>query len=102
MSIEARNDPRKYIIGWLVCRPGKRAALMELVVPYVSECRREEGCVFFEMNPSVHEPDPRHAGGVLRGPGGWNRLPELCVEGRFENVFPRRASPDRTDFVGAR
>ena len=54
MSDEARNDPPKYIIGWLVCRPGRRDALMELVVPYVAACRREDGCVFFEMNPSVH------------------------------------------------
>jgi quinol monooxygenase YgiN len=48
VSGEARNDPRKYLIGWLVCRPGNRDAMIELVVPYVAACSREEGCVFFE------------------------------------------------------
>ena len=113
MSAEARKDPRKYIIGWLVCRPGKRDALMELVVPYVAACRREEGCVFFEMNPSVHEPDLVTLAECFASPEAhdthcrtgrfrefWNRLPEFCTEGRFENVFPDHVSPDRADFDG--
>jgi quinol monooxygenase YgiN len=110
-----RRDPRKYIIGWLVCRPGKRDALMALAVPYAAECRREEGCLFFEMNPSVHEPDVIAVAECFASPEAhevhlgtelfrrfWNRLPDFCTERRFENIFPDHVSPDRADFTAAR
>lgn len=112
MPAETSHDPRKYIIGWLTCCPGKRDALMAIVVPYVAECRAEDGCIFFEMNPSVHDPDLVTLAECFASPEAhaihletelflrfWNRLPEFCTEGRFENIFPGRVSPDRADFA---
>lgn len=109
------DDPverRKFIIGWLKCRPGKRDELVALLGPYVAACRAEEGCLFFDMNPSVTEPDvvvvsecfasrAAHQAHVEQETFRrfWNQLYELCLEGRFENIFPGHVEPDRADFT---
>ncbi|MFO1144272.1 MAG: antibiotic biosynthesis monooxygenase [Amaricoccus sp.] len=106
-------ERRKYIIGWLTCRTGRRDELMALAVPYAAACRQEEGCLFFEMNPSVHAPDvvsiaecfasrEAHAAHLEteRFRGFWARLHALCIEGRFENIFPAAVEPDSADFAG--
>ena len=104
-------DPRKYIIGWLTCRPGKRDELIPLIRPYVAACLSEEGCVFFEMNPSIHDPDvvtvaecyasrEAHEAHLKRETflRLWGRLHDLCLEGRFLNIFPHHVEPDTADF----
>jgi len=68
-------DPRKFIIGWLTCRPGKRDELVPLIGPYVAACLAEEG--FLRL---------------------WERLHDLCLEGRFLNIFPHHVEPDTADF----
>ena len=85
---------------------------MPLIGPYVAECRSEEGCLFFEMNPSIHDPDvvtlaecfasgEAHDAHCRREAflRFWDRLHDLCLEGRFENVYADRVEPDRADFT---
>jgi quinol monooxygenase YgiN len=105
-------DTRKFIIGWLTCRPGRRDELVALLPDYVAACRAEEGCVFFEMNPSIHDPDAvtlaecftsgeAHEAHLQRETFRrfWAILPELCLEGRFENIYADHVDQDRTDFT---
>jgi quinol monooxygenase YgiN len=107
----AANDPRKFIIGWLTCKPGRRDEVMALVVPYVSKCLMEEGCEFFEMNPSVQNPDvitlaecfassEAHALHLqtVAFQAFWKGLQSRCVEGRFLNIFADRVEPDSATF----
>ncbi len=109
---EAPADRRKFIIGWLTCRPGKRDELVALLGPYVAACRAEEGCLFFEMNPSIDAPDSvtlaecfasrevheAHLG-TETFKAFWDRLHDLCIEGRFENIFPHHVETDTADFT---
>ena len=46
---ESPFGERKYIVGWLTCRPGKREALLAIFAPYARACLAEEGCRFFEV-----------------------------------------------------
>ena len=109
----AQTERRKYIIGWLTFAPGKRDDFMKIAVPYVATCREEEGCVFFEMNPSVTDPDvvtfaecfktaEAHSA-HLRTPwfeAFWSELNRIGRHGRFENIFAGRVEPDFADFGG--
>ncbi len=105
-------DDRKFIIGWLTCKPGKRDELVALSGPYVAACRAEDGCVFFEMNPSVHDPDvvtvaecyassDAHEAHLKRETFQtlWARLPDLCLAGRFENIYADHVRTDSPDFT---
>ena len=109
----AGTERRKYIIGWLTFGPGKRDDFMKLAVPYVATCREEKGCLFFEMNPSVTDPDvvtiaecfesaEAHSA-HLRTPwfeAFWAELNHLGLHGRFENIFAGRVEPDSAEFGG--
>ena len=108
-------DGRKFIIGWLRCRPGKRDELVGLLGPYVAACRAEDGCLFFEMNPSIHDPDVVTLAECFATAEAhdvhcqqqtfrrfWDRLHDLCLDGRFENIFADRVEPDSADFTAPR
>lgn len=47
----------KFIIGSLKFRPGTRDAFIAEMQPIVTQIRAEPGCLFFEFNPKVDEPD---------------------------------------------
>ncbi len=110
----APTETRKYIIGWLTFAPGKRDDFMRIALPYVAACREEPGCVFFEMNPSVTDPDvvtiaecfesaEAHVA-HLRTPrfeAFWAELSRIGLHGRFENIFAGRVEPDAAEFAGA-
>jgi quinol monooxygenase YgiN len=109
---DSMPDDRKFIIGWLTCRPGKRDELVALAGPYVAACRAEDGCLFFEMNPSIHEPDVVTVAECFSSAGAhevhlrqetfqtlWRRLPDLCLSGRFENIFADQVKSDSVDFT---
>ena len=109
------SDNRKFIIGWLTCRPGAREVLVDLARPYVAACRAEEGCLFFEMNPSIHEPDVVTVAECFASAEAhdahcrgetftrfWDRLHDLCLAGRFENIYDARVEPDSADFTARR
>ncbi len=108
-------EERKFIIGWVTCRPGRRDDLVALLGPYVAACRAEDGCLFFDINPSIHDPDvvtvaecfasrEAHDAHLGREPflSFWDRLPEFCLSGRFENIFAEHVEPDAVDFTRPR
>ncbi len=110
----ADSTARKYIIGWLHCWPGRRDAFMEIVKPYVAQCRREPDCLFFEMNPSVHDEDVITLAECFSSPAAhaahletewcremFARLPEFCLRGDFENIYDGRVEPDSDTFGAA-
>lgn len=112
--MDASYGNRKYIIGWLRCRPGRRDALMEIVKAYVLKCRAEEGCVFFDMNPSSLEPDMVTLAECFSNPEAhaahletewcramFARFPEFCLGGDFENIYEARVEPDSVTFSSA-
>ena len=105
-------DGRKYIVGWLVLKPGRREAfLADVARPYISACRKEPGCLFFEMLASLDNPDglviaecfaSAEAHAVhLRTDGFaafWETLNREGISGRFENVIAGQVSPDAASF----
>lgn len=92
-------------------KPGKRPAFMAIAAPYVAECRKEEGCAFFEMNASADDPDvvvvtecfkdaDAHTA-HLKTPlfqAFWQELDGFCIAARFENIFARLVVPDSATF----
>jgi quinol monooxygenase YgiN len=108
---EHTTETRKYIVGWLTFPPGNRDRFMELAPAYVRACLAEPGCLFFEMNPSVTDPDvvtvaecfaseTAHATHLAAEnfKAFWPALAELAISGRFENVFAGRVAPDEVHF----
>jgi quinol monooxygenase YgiN len=47
----------KFIIGWIICRPGTRDGFIERTMPMAAATRAEPGCVFFELSAKADEPD---------------------------------------------
>jgi quinol monooxygenase YgiN len=106
-------DKRKYIVGWLTFRPGKRAEFMEIALPYVAACRQEPGCLFFEMSLSPTDSDVVLAMECFQDAEAhtthlktpefqafWRVLDTLCLHGTFENVFAGSVIPDSATFGG--
>jgi quinol monooxygenase YgiN len=106
-------EQRKYIVGWISLLPGRRDDFMRIARPYVETCRAEDGCLFFDMNPSSDGPDEivimecfrdAEAHAIhLRTPqfvDFWLKLNELGASARFENVIAREVTPDRAEFGG--
>ena len=106
-------DGRKYIVGWLKLKPGRREAVLAIARAYVEACRREPGCLFFEMVPSLDDPDglviaecfadaAAHATHLetLGFASFWNVLNREGVSGRFENIIAGQVTPDGARFDG--
>ena len=104
-------ESRKYIVGWLTFPPGNRDRFLQLLPAYVAACRAEPGCLFFDMNPSLTEPDvvvvsecftseAAHAAHLAAGTFQefWPKLSALAISGRFENVYPGRVADDAVQF----
>jgi quinol monooxygenase YgiN len=111
MISDPARETRKYIVGWLTFPAGNRDRFMALVPDYVRACRAEPGCIFFDMNPSVSDPDvilvaecfASEAAHATHLAGRtflefWPRLAALASSGRFENVFPGRVAEDSVQF----
>jgi len=107
----ATTERRKYIIGWLILPPGTREDFMKLVLPYAAACRAEPGCRFFEMNPSITDPDVVTFAECFESAEAhaahhktpwfeamWGEINRRCRHGRFENIFPGRVEPESVDF----
>lgn len=103
---------KKYIMGWLKFRPGKRDAFIAASRGYIEACRAEEGCEFFDFSLSPFDPDlamvmecfaSREVHELAHLKTGhfktfWKQLGEVCVEGRFENIFADHVEPDSARF----
>lgn len=104
-------ETRKYIVGWLTFPPGNRDRFMALAPAYADACRAEPGCLFFEMNPSVSDPDVVTFAECFTSEAAhathlaaenfqkfWPILGTLALSGRFENVFAGRVEEGAVEF----
>jgi quinol monooxygenase YgiN len=48
---------KKYILGWMTISPGERERFLTEAQWMAEATRAEEGCLFFELNPSFTSPD---------------------------------------------
>ena len=92
--------PKKYVMGWLKLRPGKRAEFVEAYQRGAEATRREEGCVFYDYGLSDSDPDAviimecfaseeAHAA-HLKTPhfqAVWAAFERLGAEGKFEDIW---------------
>ncbi|MCG6858702.1 MAG: antibiotic biosynthesis monooxygenase [Salaquimonas sp.] len=107
----ALKDPRKFVIGWFTCKPGMRDAFLVLVERYIAECMAEEGCEFFELNPSIQDPEMVTLAECFSSEEAhrdhlqtevfrnfWRDLQPFCIGGRFLHIFPDRVEEDQPVF----
>ncbi|MEJ0013401.1 MAG: antibiotic biosynthesis monooxygenase [Bauldia sp.] len=104
---------KKYIMGWLHFKPGKRDAFIAGSRDYVGKCRAESGCEFFDVSvspfdsdlamvmecftsPEVHEAEHLNSRHFKQF---WAALGEVCVEAHFENILSDTVIPDTTKFA---
>ena len=102
---------RKYIVGWLKLRPGKRAEFAAEYRKGAEATRREPGCVFYDYGLSDTDPDAMiimecfasedaHAA-HLQTPhfrAVWAAIERLGLEGNFEDVWSGNSKPSSVRF----
>jgi quinol monooxygenase YgiN len=103
---------KKYVVGWLRFKPGRRDAFIQASREYVETCRKERGCEFFEFSLSPFEPDIAmvmecfssreiHEGEHLKTvhfEAFWKRLSDACIDARFLNILSDTVIPDSAKF----
>jgi quinol monooxygenase YgiN len=107
----SRGDSRKYIIGWLRLKPGQGSDFVSRARTYAAGCREEDGCLFFEFNPSIDNPDVFVVAECFRDADAheahlkralfldfWKGLDEIALSGKFENVFADAVIADSATF----
>lgn len=100
-------DGRKFIVGWLTCKPGKRDEFMAVARAYAQVSLAEDGCIFYEMNASGRSPDTviltecfkneaAHAAHLATPEfeAFFAELERLCLGGEFENVIADTVTSD--------
>ena len=105
------TETRKFIIGWLTFPPDRRAEFLALARPYIATCRAEPGCLFFEMNPSLTDPDTVVISECFASKAAheahlatqnfrdfWAALNSLALTGRFENIYASEVILDSATF----
>jgi quinol monooxygenase YgiN len=106
-----RTVPKKYIMGWLKLRPGKRAEFIEAYSRGAAATREEEGCVFYDYGISTVDPDTMmimecfvseeaHAA-HLQTPhfkAVWAAFERLGLEGDFEDIWADTGKPSSVRF----
>jgi quinol monooxygenase YgiN len=103
---------KKYVIGWLRFRPGKRDAFVHASREYVDKCRKERGCEFFEFALSPYDADMAmvmecfssaaiHEQEHLKTAHFetfWKSLGDACLDARFLNILSDTVQPDSAKF----
>ena len=103
----------KFVIAWLTLKPGKRNEFMALAQPFIAATLQEEGVVFFEFHHNSDDPDgvvvvecyKNHEAHELHWTTPhfvemWKHVERLAMEGRFQNIFAERVTPDAASFDG--
>ena len=103
---------KKYVVGWLRFKPGKRDAFIAASREYIETCRAESGCEFFDFSLSPFDPDMAmvmegfssreiHEEAHLKTPHFkefWRKLGEVCIDARFLNILSDTVIPDSAKF----
>jgi quinol monooxygenase YgiN len=106
-----RGDTRKYIIGWLTLKPGHGRDFVNVAQAYAAGCREEDGCIFFEMNQSIDDPDVFVVAECFRDAAAheahlkrplflesWKHIESIALSGKFENIFADSVIADGATF----
>ena len=107
--------PKKFIMGWLHFKPGKRDDFIAKSRWYADACRAEAGCEFFDFSLCPFDPDlamvmecfsdrRAHEEDHIASEHFkrfWKALGEVCVEGRFQNILSDTVKPERHVFSQA-
>jgi quinol monooxygenase YgiN len=103
----------EFVIGWLKLKPGMREEFMPLAKTHEAATRKEEGCLFYEWNPSAsdenmmlliegwktagdhhaHQRAPHHLALV-------QAVGRYAVSGVFEEIEAARVVTQRPQFDG--
>jgi quinol monooxygenase YgiN len=107
----AGGDSRKYIIGWLALKPGQGRGFVKVAQAYAAGCRKEDGCIFFEMNQSIDDPDVFVVAECFRDAEAheahlkrplfletWKHLESIGLNGKFENILADAVIADSATF----
>lgn len=108
---DAPTETRKYIIGWITFPPGNRDRFMALTHAYAQNCRAEPGCLFFEMNSSMTDPDVVTVAECFTNEAAhaahlaaenfqtfWPILGTLARSALIENIYAGRVAVDSITF----
>ena len=100
----SEQGSKKYIMGWLKLRPGKRGEFVEVYQRGAEATRREAGCVFYDYGLSNTDPDSMIIMECFANDGAhaahlktphfkavWAAVERLCLEGKFEDVWSDNA-----------
>jgi quinol monooxygenase YgiN len=102
---------KKYIVGRLTFKPGKRDEYFALVRPLIEASQAEAGCLFYEHSPHPYKPDlvlimecfkdeEAHAA-HLKTPhfeATWKELNRLGVQATVEDIFSDQIKPSSHKF----
>lgn len=102
---------KKYIMGWLHFRPGKREEFVAIYREGAEATRKEPGCVFYEYGLSETDPDAMiimecfaseeaHAE-HLQQPHFkkvWAAFERLGASGKFEDIWADTGKPSSVAF----
>ena len=102
---------KKFIMGWLTARPGKRDEFMAISQAYIATTLKEKGIVFFEFHPSATDPNLIIVVECYETPEAhdlhhttphfaamWKEVQRLIMEAKFQNIFAARVVPDAVKF----
>jgi quinol monooxygenase YgiN len=108
---EQSATSKKFIMGWLTVRPGKRDEFMAISEPFISATLQEQGVIFFEFHPSLTDPNlvivvecyatPEVQDFHHKTPhfaAMWEEVQRLIAEARFENIFAASVVTDIVTF----
>ncbi|WP_068116947.1 putative quinol monooxygenase [Tropicimonas marinistellae] len=109
--MDESSQHRKYIVGRLFVRPGHREAFVALLPDYMRYTLREPGCLFFEMAPSMLDPNVIVIAECFASPAAhsehlkaepfrkmWSAVNTMCDRGEFDNVFAGSVETDVATF----
>ena len=103
---------KKFVIGWVTYKPGMRDRFVAVTREHLAIMRKEEGCVFAEINLSLDAPngavvaecfksqeahDIHHATPQMKR--FVKEMSEILTEGRFENIFSDDVTVDEVKFI---
>jgi quinol monooxygenase YgiN len=102
---------RKYVMGWLKMKPGKRDAFLEEYAKGAAATRREAGCVFYDYAASTEDADTvlimecfeseaAHAA-HLQQPhfkAVWAAFEKFGASGNFLDMWSDEAKPSSVEF----
>lgn len=103
---------KKFIIGWVTFKPEKREEFLAAVRIHAEATRQEPGCVYFEINLSLENPNGAVVAECFASSQAHethnatphmksfvDKMSRILVEGRFENIYSDDVKVDVVTFT---